>query len=101
MQNLWSVLTGLALIGIGTFFAQAVATGFVGRAAGADRGAASGLYLASYFSGGLVGTAVLGFAFDAWGWPACVAGVGAALVVALFLSRFLVIPNPTERPAAW
>ncbi|MFO1151625.1 MAG: MFS transporter [Alsobacter sp.] len=86
------VLLGLVLVGIGTFFAQAVATGFVGRAAGADRGAASGLYLASYFCGGLAGTAVLGLAFDTWGWPACVAGVSLALVLALGLGRFLVLP---------
>jgi hypothetical protein len=36
----------------GHFFAQATATGFVSRAATADRGAASGIYLASYFAGG-------------------------------------------------
>ena len=55
---------GLALVGVGTFFAQATATGFVGRAATADRGSASGIYLACYFFGGLVGTAVLGQVFD-------------------------------------
>ena len=43
------VLLGLALVAVGTFFAQATATGFVGRAATTDRGSASGLYLASYF----------------------------------------------------
>src|SRR6185503_19625099 len=32
------LLTGLALVGVGTFFAQATATGFVGRAASSDRG---------------------------------------------------------------
>ena len=49
------VLAGMALAAVGTFFAQAVATGFVSRAALTDKGAASGLYLASYFFGGLVG----------------------------------------------
>ena len=48
-------LTGMVLVGVGTFFAQATATGFVGRAAGSDRGSASGLYLAFYFFGGLIG----------------------------------------------
>ena len=55
------------------------ATGFVGRAATTDRGSASGLYLASYFLGGLVGSAVLGQVFDRLGWAACVVGVGVAL----------------------
>ena len=39
LPSLPSVLGGLALIGAGTFFAQASATGFVGRAATSDRGA--------------------------------------------------------------
>src|SRR6516225_5456877 len=56
LPSLGAVLAGLVLIGIGTFFAQAIATGFVGRAATSNRGAASGLYLASYFFGGLVGS---------------------------------------------
>lgn len=71
--SLAAVVAGLVLIGVGTFLAQAVVTGFVGRAAISDRGAASGIYLACYFSGGLIGTAVLGFVFDRFGWTACVA----------------------------
>ena len=80
--SLPAVLTGLALVGVGTFFAQATATGFVGRAATTDRGSASGIYLASYFLGGLVGTAALGQVFDRLGWAAIVAGVGLALAAA-------------------
>jgi len=79
LPNLAAVLLGMILIGVGTFFAQATATGFVSRAATADRGAASGIYLACYFAGGLVGTAILGQIFDRIGWPACVAGIGLAL----------------------
>jgi MFS transporter, YNFM family, putative membrane transport protein len=81
-----AILAGLTLVGVGTFLAQAVATGFVGRAATVDRGAASGLYLASYFAGGLVGSAVLGQVFDRLGWLACVVGVGAALAAAALLA---------------
>src|SRR5689334_17433086 len=40
--HLTQVLTGMVLIGVGTFFAQAVATGFVGQAAHDNRGVASG-----------------------------------------------------------
>jgi predicted MFS family arabinose efflux permease len=89
VPSLALVLGGLALVGAGTFFAQAVATGFVGRAASVDRGSASGLYLACYFAGGLVGSAVLGQAFDHLGWGACVAGVGLALALAALLGRRL------------
>jgi predicted MFS family arabinose efflux permease len=73
-------------VGVGTFFAQAAATGFVGQAATDNRGVASGTYLACYFFGGLVGTAVLGRLFDSFGWHACVAGVGVALAAAALLT---------------
>jgi MFS transporter, YNFM family, putative membrane transport protein len=81
-SHLADVLAGMVLVGVGTFFAQACATGFVGQAARANRGVASGTYLACYFFGGLVGSAVLGQLFDHFGWLACVAGIGAALALA-------------------
>jgi len=79
------VLLGMVLVGAGTFFAQATATGFVSRAATTDRAGASGIYLAAYFSGGLVGSAALGQAFDRFGWPTAVAGVALALALAAIL----------------
>lgn len=91
-SHLAAVLTGMVLVGVGTFFAQAVATGFVGRATLANRGVASGTYLACYFLGGLVGSAVLGQLFDRFGWTACVAGVGATLIVAGALAARLRLP---------
>lgn len=80
------VLAGMVLAASGTFFAQAIATGFVSRSAADDRAAASGLYLAFYFLGGMIGTAVLGALFEAQGWGGCVAGVGAALACAGLLA---------------
>ncbi len=91
--RLEAVVAGMVLIGVGTFLAQAVATGFVGRAATKDRGAASGIYLASYFCGGLAGTAVLGLIFDHFGWPACVLGIAVALAAAAFLTSRLTIES--------
>ena len=94
------VAIGLALVGVGTFFAQATTTGFIGRAATADRGSASGLYLASYFLGGLAGAALLGQLFDRYGWAACVAGIGAALGAAVLLAaRLHTMEKPNERSA--
>jgi len=89
LLQLAPVLVGLALVGVGTFFAQATATGFVGRAATSDPGSASGIYLACYFLGGLAGSAILGQLFVSFGWPACVAGVGVSLGVAAVLARRL------------
>jgi predicted MFS family arabinose efflux permease len=90
--HLSEVLTGMVLVGAGTFFAQASATGFVGQAAQENRGVASGTYLACYFLGGLVGTAALGQLFDHFGWIACLAGVGAALALAALLTTRLTLP---------
>jgi MFS transporter, YNFM family, putative membrane transport protein len=89
--SLLAVLTGMVLVGVGTFFAQATATAFVGRAATVDRGAASGIYLACYFAGGLVGSAVLGQFFDMFGWHVCVAGIALSLAVAVALTFWLII----------
>jgi MFS transporter, YNFM family, putative membrane transport protein len=93
------VIIGMALVAVGTFFAQATTTGFVGRAATTDRGSASGIYLACYFFGGLVGTAVLGQIFDHLGWAACVAGIGAAIALAALLGVRLKAPAAASAPA--
>ena len=79
------VIVGLAAVGVGTFFAQAVATGHVGRTARSDKAAASGLYLSAYYFGGLAGAAVVGQLFDRFGWQAAVGGVGLALAIAALL----------------
>ncbi len=92
LPSLAAVLLGLVLVGVGTFFAQATATGFVSRAATTDRGAASGLYLASYYLGGLIGSFLLGQVFDQLGWPACVGVIGLSLLLAAWLATQLRLP---------
>lgn len=85
LPHLLAVIAGITLVGIGTFFAQAVATGHVGRIAQGDKAAASGLYLSSYYCGGLVGAAAVGQLFDRFGWNVAVSGVFAALALAALL----------------
>jgi predicted MFS family arabinose efflux permease len=85
LPSLLAVIAGMTLVGIGTFFAQAVATGHVGRIAQDDKAAASGLYLSSYYCGGLFGAATIGQLFDRFGWFAAIAGVFAALGLAAML----------------
>jgi len=87
------VLAGMALVASGTFLAQAIATGHVGRTAKRDKAAASGIYLASYYSGGLVGSFVLGQVLDRIGWTASVAVLIGALVMAIGLARVLMAPR--------
>jgi predicted MFS family arabinose efflux permease len=94
LPHLLAVIVGLMLVGVGTFFAQATATGFVGRAATTDRGSASGIYLACYFLGGIVGSIILGQLFDRFGWSACVVGIGVALALAALLAFRLKMSAP-------
>jgi YNFM family putative membrane transporter len=93
IADLTSVLAGLVLLAAGTFFAQAAATGFVSRAATTERGAASGIYLASYYLGGLAGSAVLGVVFDRLGWTETVLALGVALAIAALLTFQLKEPR--------
>ena len=75
---LLAFMAGLALIGVGTFFCQAVATGFVSESAVGEKVAASGLYLATYYVGGMCGAVLMGLAFEQLPWSAFVMLVAAA-----------------------
>ncbi|MCR9257854.1 MAG: MFS transporter [Alphaproteobacteria bacterium] len=96
-DNLAAVLLGLAIIGAGTFFAQAVATGFVSRTADGDKAAANGLYLTSYYLGGLVGAFALGHAVSAGGWPMVALIVFGMLAAACILGVALKAEASAER----
>ena len=61
------VLAGLDLVSVGTLLAIAIAIGAVELAAQSDWARARSLYLSAYYLGGLVGTAMLGSIFDAYG----------------------------------
>ncbi|MCA0032579.1 MFS transporter [Mesorhizobium sp. B263B2A] len=87
------VLAGMALVAIGTFLAQAIATGHVSRTASRDRAAASGIYLASYYAGGLAGSFVVGQIYDRVGWTACVAVLATVLAGAFGIARVLQTPR--------
>jgi predicted MFS family arabinose efflux permease len=89
IPDLTSILAALTLLAAGTFFAQAAATGYVSRSAGPSRGAAGGIYLASYYSGGLAGSIIIGQVFDHLGWTAVVVVLGLALIAGVLLAAFI------------
>ena len=89
VPNLPAILAGLVLVAVGTFFAQAAATSYVGRTARSDRAAASGLYLSSYYCGGLAGAVVFGVVYDRAGWEAAVAGLGLATLAGIGLGLLM------------
>ncbi|MBZ9817675.1 MFS transporter [Mesorhizobium sp. CA7] len=87
------VLAGMALVAVGTFLAQAIATGHVSRTASRDRAAASGIYLASYYAGGLAGSFLIGQIYDRVDWTACVIVLVAVLASAIAIARVLQTPK--------
>lgn len=93
LPSLAAIVAGMALVGVGTFFAQAIATGHIGRIATHDKAAASGLYLSAYYCGGLTGAAVIGQLFDRFGWPVAIGGVFVALGGAAWLGLRLADPE--------
>jgi YNFM family putative membrane transporter len=95
--NLAVVLVGLSMIAIGTFLAQAIATGHVGQVAAGDKASASGIYLASYYWGGLAGSFVLGEVYDGAGWAPAVTVLIIALAAAIVLALPLRAPD-TQAP---
>jgi predicted MFS family arabinose efflux permease len=95
--SLVAVIVGMVFVSAGSFLAQAIATGYVARAVASDPGPASGVYLASYYCGGLAGAASLGWVFDRFGWAACVAGVALAFAVAAVLATRLGDPPSDPR----
>jgi len=81
------VLLGLALTATGVLIAQSAASSYVGRLAAGARGAAVGLYVMFYYTGGSFGAAVPGRFWSRGGWPATVAVIVAvqAITIALCL----------------
>ncbi len=97
-QTLASILFGLVLVAAGTFFAQATVTGYVSRRGGEQRGAAGGIYLASYYTGGLVGSVLLGSIYDNLGWTITVAAIGVAFAAAIALASLLTEAQADDQP---
>lgn len=75
------------------FFMHAVAAGVVNRRAGGNAGVVNGLYLVSYYTGGMLGSYLPGLVYERLGWNAFVAvllGVaGAGLAAAVRFRRAL------------
>ncbi len=77
---------------------RAVTTGFAGRVATVNQAAASGIYLASYYLGGLVGSLVLGQVFKHLSRTTCVLSVAAAIAAPRFLVVHITIAPSKTRP---
>lgn len=78
-----------ALFTTGFFATHAVASGWVGAAAGSDRGEASGMYLTCYYLGSSLLGYVSGLVFHAAGWGGLTAWITALLALGVAVATYL------------
>jgi predicted MFS family arabinose efflux permease len=74
-----AIVAGLILCAACGMLCQTIATGYVTTIAKDGRSSAVGLYVTSFYVGGSMGALLPGLAWNAGGWPACIAMVVAML----------------------
>jgi predicted MFS family arabinose efflux permease len=94
-KSLPVVITGLAFFSSGAFVAQAAASVQTGTIAGRARSSAAGLYVTFYYLGGTVASVATDFFWQWHRWPGCVALLGAASLISLWLGHLS--SRPAER----
>src|SRR5271154_6407568 len=82
------ILAGLTLCAVCGMMCQTVATGYVTMTAKEGRSSAVGLYASLYYIGGSAGAFLTGLAWDAAGWPACIATIVAMQVIIAVIVTF-------------
>ncbi|MEV5834130.1 MFS transporter [Nocardia sp. NPDC052112] len=90
-DRLITIVLGISLCTAGFFGAHAVASTWVGAMAPGNRGAASSLYLFSYYLGAAIIGSSTGIAYANGGWVGLAICVGALLAVAAVLVWYLMI----------
>ncbi len=86
VPNLVVTTIGIGIFVTGLFLSQSLALAFVGRIAGTSKGAAAGLYVASYYVGGSLGSIGCGMAWQMYGWNGCALLVLTALAIGTMAS---------------
>jgi len=80
-QPLAAIIAGLLFCAVCGMLCQAISTGYVTAIAKDGRSSAVGLYVTAFYIGGSMGALLPGLAWDAAGWPACVAMAMAMLAI--------------------
>ncbi|WP_374711349.1 MFS transporter [Symbiobacterium terraclitae] len=76
-------IAGIAVFTFGFFGAHSIASGWVGQRAVQDKGAASALYLFTYYLGSSIAGTAAGLCWMRFGWPGVVGFIGCLLTAAL------------------
>jgi MFS transporter, YNFM family, putative membrane transport protein len=80
-QPITAIIVGLLLCAVCGMLCQAISTGYVTAIAKEGRSSAVGLYVTAFYVGGSMGALLPGLAWDAAGWPACIAMALAMLAI--------------------
>ncbi|WP_409288288.1 MFS transporter [Peribacillus sp. SCS-37] len=88
--SLLMILIGLIIVCFGFFFVHAAATNWVSILAKDSKGSASSLYLFFYYAGGSLGSYVLGFVWEYFGWYAIVTAAILLLMAGLKITLGMV-----------
>jgi predicted MFS family arabinose efflux permease len=80
-QPISAIIIGLLLCAVCGMLCQAISTGYVTAIAKEGRSSAVGLYVTAFYVGGSMGALLPGLAWNAAGWPACVAMALAMLAI--------------------
>jgi len=86
LHSLPGIICGIVVLTIGFFVAHSVASGWVGRMAGANKGHAASLYLLAYYLGSSVLGSCGGWFWESGGWIALIGYAMALLVIALLVA---------------
>jgi MFS transporter, YNFM family, putative membrane transport protein len=83
------IVTGLVVLVLGTFTAQAIAPAFVNVTATRAKAGANALYLTFYYLGGTLGSVLPGLAWQRWAWPGVVGSCLGAMTLAIVANATL------------
>jgi predicted MFS family arabinose efflux permease len=87
-----AIIAGLVVCATCGMLAQTIATSYVAMIAKEGRSSAVGLYVTCFYAGGSVGAFLPGLAWDAGGWPACLAMVMAMLALMALITALAYRP---------
>ncbi len=70
IANIYVIFVGMFIFCGGMFLIHSVASGFLNQLAKDKKGIVNGIYIASYYSGGVIGSYAPGFVYKQFGWYA-------------------------------
>ena len=86
-RPLAAVIAGVALVTIGFFAAQSVASSWIGIRAREAKAQASALYLFFYYMGASIAGSLGGFFWTAYAWNGVAAFLAVLLIIALVIAN--------------